>query len=65
VQSYKKVIQIDPKQAIAYNNLAALNLDRKQDLGHAESWAKKAVELSPEVADFHDTLGGSSVPGAM
>ncbi len=57
IASYKKVIELDPKQAVAYNNLAALALERKQNLAQAEVWAKKAVELGPNVADYYDTLG--------
>jgi len=57
VASYRKAIELDPRQAVAYNNLATLALERKQDLGAAEGWARKAVEIGPDVADFHDTLG--------
>jgi Flp pilus assembly protein TadD len=57
IASYRKAIEIDPKQPIAYNNLAAMSVERRQDLASAERWARKAVELGPGVADFHDTLG--------
>ena len=59
VSSYKKAIAINPKQAVAYNNLAALALalESKHDLPQALAWARMAVELEPNVADYHDTLG--------
>lgn len=57
VSSYKKVIELDPKQAIAYNNLASIAVEHNQILDQAENWARKAVALEPNVADYHDTLG--------
>ncbi len=56
-QSYQAAIAADPKHALAYNNLAWLAVKRQQDLAQAASWAKKAVELAPKIAQFHDTLG--------
>ncbi len=32
-------------------------MQHKQDLAAGEAWARKAVALAPQVADFHDTLG--------
>lgn len=57
VAAYRRVIAIDAAQPLAYNNLAAIAVDRRQDLAQAEQWARKAIELAPQAADFHDTLG--------
>lgn len=55
--AYKAAITHNPKLALAYNNLAWLAADSRTNLAQAEQWARKAVELAPLVADFHDTLG--------
>ena len=57
VAAYQRAIAADPQQASALNNLAALAVERKQDLAQAEAWALKAVSLNPRAAQFHDTLG--------
>jgi tetratricopeptide (TPR) repeat protein len=57
VRAYLKVLAIEPKHATALNNLAALAVERKQDLKQAEAWAQKAVAAVPQAAQFHDTLG--------
>lgn len=54
---YLRVVEIDPNLALAYNNLAWMAAENKTDLVRAEKWAKKAVELAPQVAAFHDTVG--------
>lgn len=56
-QAYDNAIKIDPKFAPAYNNLAWMAAERKENLKAALVWAKKAVELAPDVAEFQDTLG--------
>ncbi len=55
--AYKRAIASNPKLALAYNNLAWMAADSRTNLASAEQWARKAVELAPQVADFHDTLG--------
>lgn len=55
--AYKAAVTHNPKLALAYNNLAWLAADSRTNLAQAEQWARKAVELAPLVADFHDTLG--------
>lgn len=50
-------VKANPKLALAYNYLAARAAEQKKDLDQALTWAKRAVELSPEVAHFQDTLG--------
>jgi tetratricopeptide (TPR) repeat protein len=41
----------------AYNNLAWLYHTTNRDLREAEGLARKAVEISPDVKEFSDTLG--------
>ncbi|MEO7404101.1 MAG: tetratricopeptide repeat protein [Burkholderiales bacterium] len=55
-KSYEAAIKADSNAAVAYNNRAWLAADRKRDLNEALVWAKKAVELAPKGATFHDTL---------
>ena len=55
--AYLTAIKLDPKQSIAYNNLAWLAAERRTRLDDALTWAKKAVELGPKVPQFQDTLG--------
>ncbi|NUP87334.1 MAG: tetratricopeptide repeat protein, partial [Burkholderiaceae bacterium] len=54
---YQRAIEIDPRSAVAYNNLAALSAEQKRDLAKAQAWARKAVELAPAQAQFQHTLG--------
>lgn len=55
--AYRRSIALNPGLALAYNNLAWMAADSRTQLANAEQWAKKAVELAPDVADFLDTLG--------
>lgn len=54
---YRAAIAADGTYALAYNNLAALGAERKQDLDGAVKAAKRAIELAPSVAAFQATLG--------
>ncbi len=54
---YRAAISADGNYALAFNNLAAIEAARKQDLDGALKAARRAVELAPSVAAFHDTLG--------
>ena len=56
-QAYLSAIGIDPSQVIAYNNLAFEAAERRVNLDEAVTWAKKAVSLQPQIAQFQDTLG--------
>src|SRR5262249_30864212 len=56
-KAYLAAIDADPKQSIAYNNLAWMAAERKTRLDDALTWAKKAVELEPKVPQFQDKLG--------
>jgi len=54
---YRAAIAADGRYALAYNNLAALSAQRKQDLDGALNAAKRAIELTPNAGPFYDTLG--------
>ena len=56
-KSYLAAVKVNPKLPVAYNNLAWMAVEKKKNLDQAEAWGKKAVDLGPEMADFHDTLG--------
>lgn len=54
---YKKVMDKDPMNADAYNNLAWLYYTKGENLHEAEDLALKAIELNPEKKDiYRDTL---------
>ncbi len=55
-QAYRRAIQVAPKLALAYNNLAWMAVVSKNNLSQAEQWAKQALELAPQVPSYHDTL---------
>jgi Flp pilus assembly protein TadD len=56
-KAYLEAVALDPKQAIAFNNLAFLAIGEQSRLDDALHWAQQAVELAPAVAPFQDTLG--------
>ena len=56
-KQYRAAIGLDEKLAAAYNNLAALSVERKHNLDAALDWANRAVALQPNTAAFQDTLG--------
>jgi len=55
--AYRGAIALDPRMALAYNNLAWMYFERGKDPAQALAWARKAVELAPLAAAFHDALG--------
>jgi tetratricopeptide (TPR) repeat protein len=56
-EHYRRAMAQEPQQADAYNNLAWLYYTRKENLGEAESLARKALELNPAKEDlYRDTL---------
>lgn len=56
-QAYEEAIDTDPNNATVLNNYAYSLADRSIELERAERFAKRAIELKPEVASFLDTLG--------
>lgn len=55
--AYQKAVDIDPGAALAYNNLAWLAVERKEQHDKALEWANKAVALLPSEPAVQDTLG--------
>lgn len=56
-QSYDMALKYDPQNTIVLNNYAYYLSLRKKNLEKAESMAKKANDLNPDVASFQDTYG--------
>src|SRR5262249_45470263 len=59
-QKLQEAIQLDPRSALAHNNLAWFLLTGPENLRGptaALPLAQKAVELAPAVATYHNTLG--------
>jgi tetratricopeptide (TPR) repeat protein len=54
---YLAALKANPNFSLAYNNLAYRAAEQKKNLDQALTWAKRAVELSPDVPHFQDTLG--------
>ncbi len=57
IKAYKDVLEIDPENALAWNNLAYLYAERGENLEEAMRFAKQAVDAEPENPVFLDTLG--------
>ena len=55
---FRRAVKLDPKNAEAWNNLAATEY-LQHDLSHSVSDYKKAVKLDQNVATFHSNLGTS------
>jgi tetratricopeptide (TPR) repeat protein len=56
-QAYRKVLALDPHNAVALNNVAFLVASRGGDLDEALAYAQEARQLLPEMAEVIDTLG--------
>jgi cellulose synthase operon protein C len=54
---YEQAIKLDPKEGVAAVHLASLYAADDATLSSAIGLAQKAVELLPDDADAHDTLG--------
>jgi len=54
---YSEILQKNPRASVAANNLAWLFAEEGTNLDEALKLAKIAVEVSPERAEMHDTLG--------
>ncbi len=57
IDAYRKVLGIDPENALALNNLAYLYAERGENLDEAMEYALQAVAAEPENPVFLDTLG--------
>lgn len=69
-ESYERAIRIEPKLALAYNNLAWLAATRRERLDEALAWIQKALSLAPKEPTFYDTHGWvlrakGDLPGAI
>lgn len=56
LQSYQKVIELDPAQAEAYNNMGILYQDLG-DFNRAQEVYQKALEINPRYEKAHNNLG--------
>jgi tetratricopeptide (TPR) repeat protein len=56
IVDFRKVIEVQPNNAVALNNLAYLLAENGQ-AEEALKYAEKAVELAPDKSSFQDTLG--------
>ena len=54
---YTDLITINTKDAQAYNNYAYSLIERNEDVAYALTLAKKAIELSPKISSYLDTIG--------
>jgi tetratricopeptide (TPR) repeat protein len=55
-KAYLDAIKVEPRAAVAYNNLAWMAAERRTDLTRAAGWAQKAVALAPKQPEFQVTL---------
>jgi len=56
-QAYQAALKADPNNGVALNNLAFLLADTGGDLDQALTYAQKAKQLLPNLAEVSDTLG--------
>ncbi len=54
---YEEILKLEPRAALAANNLAAIYADEGHDLPYAQQLAESAVETLPAHAGIRDTLG--------
>ena len=57
IEHFRKVVDSNPNEPQASNNLAYLLAEHENDLNEALKYAQKAVELAPSSAAYSDTLG--------
>ena len=55
--NYQKLLQLQPDNAIAMNNVAFLLLENGSGVDEAQRLAERAVQKSPQDPNFADTLG--------
>jgi arylsulfatase A-like enzyme/Tfp pilus assembly protein PilF len=56
LRTFRHLIDLDPKNAVAYENLGATELQAK-DFKGAEASLRKAIELDPDLAGAYTALG--------
>jgi len=54
---YERALEIDPRAAVAANNLAQILVDRNENLDRALQLAQTAKSVDPTAHEFDDTLG--------
>ena len=54
---YAEILKVEPRAALAANNLATILADAGENLDQAQALAETAVEQIPASAEFQDTLG--------
>ena len=70
-EPYTRCIALDPKHAMAHNNLGVLLKDVRKDYDGAERHYRKAIELNPKNAHAHRNLSiileeqKNDIPGAI
>ena len=57
LQAYDQAIRLDPRNAIALNNLAFLMAEGGGDLDQALTYAQRAKQILPNLNEVSDTLG--------
>lgn len=56
-RAYLRALELEARQPVALNNLAAIAVQRKTGLDEAEKWARDASAMNPRAAQFQHTLG--------
>ncbi len=56
-RQYKKVMELDPYFAAAYNNLGYTWIENDMNIEQAMEYVRKALELEPESGAYIDSLG--------
>jgi tetratricopeptide (TPR) repeat protein len=56
-RQYKKVMELDPYFAAAYNNLGYTWIENDMKIEEAMEYVRKALELEPESGAYIDSLG--------
>ena len=67
IRTFLRVIELDPTNGIAYQNLGSMtlrkalstkvNADRQSELQQAEAYVRRAIDVDPTLPDAHTTLG--------
>ena len=57
LESFQRAVDLDPRAAIAANNLAWFYAERGEKLDYALQLAQTAVQIMPKAPEVQDTLG--------